>query len=89
MSHDIYAPEAASNEVNELLDNPEATEADVVSSVNETTQPRYELNACFVTEMRIKHDPDDTSEDSKDECIDINEIVEVVTEKGEGQKPDS
>ena len=89
VSHDIYAPEAASNDVKELLDNPEATEADVVSSVNETTQPRYELNACFAKEMRIEHDPDDTSEDSKDECIDINEIVEVVAEKGEGQKPDS
>ena len=33
VSHNIYAPKAASNDVYELLDNPEATEAVVVSSV--------------------------------------------------------
>ena len=89
VSHDIYAPEAASNDVKELLDNPEATEADVVSSVNDPTQPQHELNACFAKEMQIEHDSDETSEELNGNQVDINEVVKVVTEKGEDQKPDS
>ena len=83
------APEAASNDVNELLDNPEATEADVVSSVNDPTQPQHELNACFAKEMRIELDFDKTSEELNGNQVYINEVVEVVTEKGEDQKPAS
>ena len=89
VSHDIYAPEAASNDVKELLDNPEATEADVGSSVNDPTQPQHKLNACFVKEMQIEHDSDETSEELNGNQVDINKVVKVVTEKGEDQKPDS
>ena len=34
-------------------------------------------------------DPDETSEDLKDECIDINEVVNVVVGNCENQMPDS
>ena len=54
MSHNIYAPKAASNDVYELLDNPEDTEADAVSSVNDPTQPLYFIRIkCMFCERNV------------------------------------
>ena len=47
VSLNIYAPKAADIDDNKLCDDLEDTEAEVVSTVNNPTQPEHELNASF------------------------------------------
>ena len=72
---DIYVPEAAGIDNKELCDDPEATEAEVVGTVNDPTLPQFHLNASFVKEMQIEHDPDETSEDLKGNWNDLTSVV--------------
>ena len=85
VSLNIYAPKAADIDDNKLCDDLEDTEAEVVSTVNNPTQPEHKLNASFMKEMQIEHDSDETSEDLKGNCDDNNKVVKVVAGNDEDQ----
>merc|ERR1719369_2648584 len=79
---DILAPEAAGNDEDELLADPEATEAEV-STRDDPSMPKLDSNASFAKEVQVEHYPEETSEDIiGNRTIDIKE-VEVVGGNGE------
>ena len=87
--NDSYAVEANGNNENELLDEPEATEAEV-SPVNDPTLTQLDLNASFVNELQVKHHLE-RSENTNNTCVDAIKEDEVVVGKRDqlpNAKPD-
>ena len=86
---DIYAFEAAGNDVDEdeLLEDFEATEADA-SNLDDPKLPQLDLNASFAKETQMEHHPEETSEDIVGNPIVSIKEVQVVPSKSKDQLPD-
>ena len=73
------ALEAAGNDEDELVDDPETTEAEA-SNLDDLKLPQLDLNASFAKDTHVKPEthPEDASEDIIGNHVDATKVVEVV-----------